>query len=56
MHTVPINLPNVLLQAILNTRQMDMDTVHEENNTGNADQIVLDFRKHLHLWPRLQSL
>ncbi|KAL9318170.1 hypothetical protein ACSQ67_014687 [Phaseolus vulgaris] len=43
-------------QAILNTRQMDMDTVHEENNTGNADQIVLDFRKHLHLWPRLQNL
>ncbi|XP_014514037.1 RNA polymerase sigma factor sigF, chloroplastic-like isoform X1 [Vigna radiata var. radiata] len=43
-------------QAILNTRQMDVDTVHEENNTGNADQVVLDFRKHLHLWPRLQNL
>ncbi|KAK7355557.1 hypothetical protein VNO80_14815 [Phaseolus coccineus] len=43
-------------QAILNTRQMDVDTVHEENNTGNAEQIVLDFRKHLHLWPRLQNL
>ncbi|KAK7345540.1 hypothetical protein VNO77_16145 [Canavalia gladiata] len=43
-------------QAILNTRQMDIASVDEENNTSNADQVVLDFRKHLHLWPRLQSL
>jgi len=33
-----------------------MDTVHEENDIGNADQVVLDFRKHLHLWPRLRNL
>ncbi|XP_027363644.1 RNA polymerase sigma factor sigF, chloroplastic-like isoform X2 [Abrus precatorius] len=43
-------------QAILNTRQMDMASVHETNNIVNTDQVVLDFRKHLHLWPRLQSL
>ncbi|KAL2323219.1 hypothetical protein Fmac_027598 [Flemingia macrophylla] len=43
-------------QAILNTRQMDIATVHEENHTGNADQVVLEFRKHLHLWPELQNL
>ncbi|KAK7392473.1 hypothetical protein VNO78_20912 [Psophocarpus tetragonolobus] len=43
-------------QAILNTRQMDTATVLEENNTGNADQVVLNFRKHLHHWPHLQNL
>ena len=49
-------LPRVLLQAMLSTRQMDTVTVHEENNTENADQVVLDFRKHLHHWPNLQYL
>ncbi|KAG4982166.1 hypothetical protein AAZX31_10G054500 [Glycine max] len=43
-------------QAMLSTRQMDTVTVHEENNTENADQVVLDFRKHLHHWPNLQYL
>lgn len=43
-------------QAILNTRQIDIASVDEESNTGNADQVVLDFRKHLHLWPHLQDL
>ncbi|KAJ1392265.1 Winged helix-like DNA-binding domain superfamily [Sesbania bispinosa] len=43
-------------QAILNTRQMDMISVHEENNTGNADKVVHDLRQHLHLWPRLRNL
>ncbi|KAK7279328.1 hypothetical protein RJT34_24376 [Clitoria ternatea] len=43
-------------QAIFNMKQMDMATVHEENNSGNANQVVLDFRKQLHLWPRLQNL
>ncbi|KAL2978619.1 hypothetical protein AAZX31_13G127000 [Glycine max] len=43
-------------QAMLSTRQMDTVMVHEENNTENADQVVLDFRKHLHYWPHLQNL
>ena len=51
-----MNLPHVLLQAMLSTRQMDTVMVHEENNTENADQVVLDFRKHLHHWPNLQYL
>ncbi|XP_061368764.1 RNA polymerase sigma factor sigF, chloroplastic-like isoform X2 [Gastrolobium bilobum] len=38
------------------TSQMDMASVHEENNTGNADQLVHDFRQHLQLWPRLRTL
>lgn len=56
MDTVLMILPRVLLQAMLSTRQMDTVTVHEENNTENADQVVLDFRKHLHHWPNLQYL
>lgn len=51
-----MNLPYILFQAILNTRQIDIASVDEESSTGNADQVVLDFRKHLHLWPHLQDL
>ncbi|CAL0316954.1 unnamed protein product [Lupinus luteus] len=43
-------------QEILNTRQMEMASVHEENNAGNVDQLVQDFRRQLHLWPSLQNL
>ncbi|KAL5067852.1 hypothetical protein RYX36_018739 [Vicia faba] len=41
-------------QATLNTRQMDMVSVQEENDTGNAVQVEHDFRKHL--LPRLENL
>ncbi|KAK7267707.1 hypothetical protein RIF29_20385 [Crotalaria pallida] len=43
-------------QEILNTRQMEMASVHEEDNTGNVDLLVHDFRQQLHLWPSLQNL
>ncbi|WJX18141.1 hypothetical protein P8452_07975 [Trifolium repens] len=43
-------------QATLNTTQMDMVSVHEENDTGNVDQVARDFRQHLHLLPRLENL
>ncbi|KAE9612313.1 hypothetical protein Lal_00022811 [Lupinus albus] len=43
-------------QEILNTRQMEMASVHEDNSAGNADELVQDFRWQLHLWPRLQNL
>ncbi|XP_057425533.1 RNA polymerase sigma factor sigF, chloroplastic-like isoform X2 [Lotus japonicus] len=33
-----------------------MSLVHEENNIGKVDQVVDDFRQHLHLWPHLQNL
>ncbi|XP_058727824.1 RNA polymerase sigma factor sigF, chloroplastic-like [Vicia villosa] len=38
------------------TRQMDIVTVQEENDTGNAVQVAHDFTKHLHLLPRLENL
>ncbi|KAI5395630.1 RNA polymerase sigma factor sigF, chloroplastic [Lathyrus oleraceus] len=43
-------------QATLKTRQMDMVSVQEENDTGNAVQVAHDFRKRLHLLPRLENL
>nr|XP_012570330.1 RNA polymerase sigma factor sigF, chloroplastic-like isoform X2 [Cicer arietinum] len=43
-------------QATLNTTQMDMVSVHEENNTSNVDQVSHDFRQHLHLLPHLENL
>lgn len=45
-----------LLQATLKTRQMDMVSVQEENDTGNAVQVAHDFRKRLHILPRLENL
>jgi hypothetical protein len=45
-----------VFQATLNTTQMDMVSVHEENDTGNVDQVARDFRQHLHLLPRLENL
>ncbi|PNY07884.1 RNA polymerase sigma factor sigF chloroplastic-like [Trifolium pratense] len=43
-------------QATLNTKQMDMVSVHEDNDTSNVDQVARDFRKHLHLLPHLENL
>ncbi|KAI4349126.1 hypothetical protein L6164_009762 [Bauhinia variegata] len=43
-------------QATLNTRQMDMASVDEENNLGSVDHLAHDFRQQLHLWPHLQNL
>ncbi|TKY62134.1 RNA polymerase sigma factor sigF [Spatholobus suberectus] len=43
-------------EATLNTRQMDMTSVHEKGNTGNADQLVHDFVQQLHLRSHLQNL
>lgn len=43
-------------QATLNTRQMDMASVHEKDNIGNADQLVYDFRQQLRLRSHLQNL
>ncbi|AES60705.2 putative RNA polymerase sigma-70 like domain, RNA polymerase sigma-B/F/G type [Medicago truncatula] len=43
-------------QATLNTRQMDMVSVQEKNDTSNTDQVARDFRQHLHLLPRLENL
>jgi hypothetical protein len=45
-----------VFQATLNTTQMDMVSVHEENDTSNVDQVARDFRQHLHLLPRLENL
>ncbi|GAU44918.1 hypothetical protein TSUD_25810 [Trifolium subterraneum] len=43
-------------QATLNTTEMDMVSVHEDNDTGNVDQVARDFRQHLHLLPHLENL
>lgn len=43
-------------EATLNTRQMDMTSVHEKSNTDNADQLVHDFVQQLHLRSHLQNL
>jgi hypothetical protein len=56
MVTLSIFFSFVLLQATLNTTQMDMVSVHEENDTSNVDQVARDFRQHLHLLPRLENL
>lgn len=43
-------------QATLDTRQMDMVSVHEDNSPGNADQLVHDFKQRLQIWPCLRNL
>ncbi|CAK8571613.1 unnamed protein product [Lathyrus sativus] len=43
-------------QATLNTRQMDMVSVQEESDTDNDVQVAHDFRKRLHLLPRLENI
>ncbi|KAG5083836.1 hypothetical protein AAZX31_19G168700 [Glycine max] len=43
-------------ETTLNTRQMDMTSVHEKGNTSNADQLVHDFVQQLHLRSHLQNL
>lgn len=48
--------PLFLLQATLNTRQMDMPSVREDHNPDNADQLVLDFKQQLQIWPCLRNL
>ncbi|KAF7818639.1 RNA polymerase sigma factor sigF, chloroplastic [Senna tora] len=44
-------------QATLNTRQMNVASFHEDNNNlGNVDQLVHDFKQQLQSWPRLRNL
>ncbi|XP_028776034.1 RNA polymerase sigma factor sigF, chloroplastic [Neltuma alba] len=43
-------------QATLNTRQIDMASVREDNNPGNTDQLVHDFKQQLQSWPCLRNL
>ncbi|KAL5135343.1 RNA polymerase sigma factor sigF, chloroplastic [Glycine soja] len=42
-------------ETTLNTRQMDMTSVHEKGNMSNGDQLVHDFVQQLHLRSHLQN-
>ncbi|XP_019426192.1 PREDICTED: RNA polymerase sigma factor sigF, chloroplastic-like [Lupinus angustifolius] len=43
-------------QATLNTRQVDMASVHEKDNIGDTDPFVHDFMQQLHLRSHLQNI
>lgn len=51
-----IYLPFVLLKATLNTRPMDVASVHDKNNASNVDELVHSFMQQLHLPCHLRNL